>query len=417
MKTNQSLMQLNSLNQESAFDFKKQISTFKYRLELQKKLQQQQELIASRLTGVKIYSTNKQEGTLTNIAQAGPKGNTTTNCVIAKDAEVNTTTYKKDALAEQKKLLLEKFPYFGPTPDYNNIERFISRRTCIDSKKRGKVQYYEYLVKFSNFSYRQCKWHTKSFLESKLGGRSISQLRTFETKWEKNLWKGTTEECVVDIHKEKEKYDESITEFLTPESILYCVENAREFFGKPSLPAGRVYLVKWYGVKLLDSTWETEESLCNKQLTRTFDEFIKKSPWKKEENMFKRMKKYQKFGITWAYESYAKYGRNVIIGDDFGLGKRAQSLFTLVEISNYIKGGSEKLPTKPIFLIVSQFENLRGWQEDIQFYTLFKPVIYAGTIDERNIIEGKYNVYYLYMLIIAILYMLYMLLYMLLIIL
>lgn len=293
--------------------------------------------------------------------------------------------------AIQERVFVETFPYSGPIPNYNDIERFIARRVCTNSKRPEKKPYHEYLVKFAKFSYRRCKWVKKSVLESNLDIKSSTQFRAFETRWERNLEKGSFAEKVIDINSKHDDYDESITEFLTPESILYCIDNPRKAFKNESLPNERIYLTKWYGVKVLDSTWETRESLCNNKVIRTFESTMKYpdrtgNGWKREDSMFRRMKEYQKFGIAWAYEKYAEHNQNVIIGDDFGLGKRAQSLFTLVKIAK--SELAQKSDQKPIFLVISQAENLRSWQEEIQIFTSFNSIIYSGSTDERSIIRG-----------------------------
>lgn len=355
----------------------------KYQRELHKELRKQEKLMASQASSSSADSAALsdlpgdgliQETPSLNDRSAAPKDNAT-------------------PVAMQESVLVENFPYSGPIPDYNNIEKFISRRVCVDSKNPEKKPYHEYLVKFANFSYRQCKWIAKSFFESKQGSKVHSQFRSFETKWERNLEKGVSTENIIDICSKHDDYDESITEFLTPEGILYCVDNPRKVFKNESLPDEKIYLTKWWGVKVGDSTWETKESLCNNKLIRTFDNIRKYSDrkkyvWKKEESFFRRMKKYQKLGVAWAYKNYAENNRNVIIGDDFGLGKRVQSLFTLAEIAK--SELSKKSGQRPIFLVITQIDDLRSWQEDIQFYTSFKSVLYSGSYDERSIIEGKH---------------------------
>lgn len=292
----------------------------------------------------------------------------------------------------QEKTILSYFPYVDPSLKEHEVERFLSRRTCLDTRTRkdGR-QYHEFLTKYTGLSYRRCKWVPGDLF--KPGTKAYTQLKMFETKWEKNLERSVSVENVIDVQKRAtcSGYDESVVEFITPETILLSVSDPQKLFNDPHLPQTELYLVKWSGLRPLESTWETKESLCDDALIQWYKETEmafdrKKHGWKKEDIMFERLQRYQTVGVAWAFKCYAEYKRNIILGDEFGLGKRVQAIFTLVNISKEVMrvGGH-----MPIFLIVTSTDIMENWLEEIQLYTSLKAISCYGNLDERTVVKSK----------------------------
>ncbi|KAH7441097.1 hypothetical protein KP509_03G025400 [Ceratopteris richardii] len=150
----------------------------------------------------------------------------------------------------------------------------------------------------------------------------------------------------------------------------------------------RLFLVKWQGLSYSESTWEEEDALVyDKAAMKRFLQISSRGAPGSNTISFRDgrvLRGYQKEGVAWMDHNY-RNSVNCILADEMGLGKTIQSVAMLQNLR-------VKWKVKGPFLVVAPVSTLGHWQREIESLTDMNCLVYAGSMDDRNVIK-EYDFY------------------------
>ncbi|KAJ7562204.1 hypothetical protein O6H91_03G058800 [Diphasiastrum complanatum] len=147
------------------------------------------------------------------------------------------------------------------------------------------------------------------------------------------------------------------------------------------------FLVKWKGLSYSESTWESEDSMQQEaEAIERFNSWNSKPSATIEAQSFpsafkdgRTLREYQKEGLTWLEHNFREK-MNCILADEMGLGKTIQSISMLESIR-------KKWRIRGPFLVIAPVSTLGHWQREIESLTDMNCVVYAGSQEDRMIIQ------------------------------
>ncbi|OHT14974.1 SNF2 family N-terminal domain containing protein [Tritrichomonas foetus] len=246
-----------------------------------------------------------------------------------------------------------------------------------------------YFAKFSDKSYKHCRWMTEIDLILTPGGELA--LRRFRNKSKKVSL--TNSLSLPELLTFDENYVDS--QWFEVDRIL----DDRQVNDKTQ------YFVKWKSQEYEESTWEDESFLNDRTAIEAYKDRKSYSNPKKIPTRWVRpppelfipikvppksktgyvLRDYQLEGLNWLRFCWYNQ-RNSILADEMGLGKTVQivTLLNSLCLTQNIRGP---------YLIVAPLSTLPHWKNEFDRWSDFNTVIYHGSTTSREIIEStEFNV-------------------------
>ena len=354
--------------------------------------------------------------------EGNPKEKSTGNYRIELRQDTATSALEKKFHIQFKtqisRLLKTRFPI---AHDDDEIQKLVHRRTCVnsDTTEGGSgTSWKEYLVKWGFSSYRKCCWISADRLDTEFN--FSTNRKRFDKRFDKLVNDGkafeytkrsTGNSTSSPIEPRDWSLEDGINlEALEPEDIIMSLDPADESTlllveenHRESIKE-RMFLVKWCGLSICESTWETASSLHDDELIKYHNairdrfslEGVKSrkngiSPKTGYMHMFHKERDllpHQVVGANWIAASCISPSHSAILADDRGLGKIAQTVVALKKLRE---------STSDPFLIVSSCQTLAQWKDTFKTWSDFVCVMYNGSPEERNIIRGNKKSHYFFL--------------------